>query len=269
MLNKLLKYEIKATARLFLPLYATILIFAVINLFFLAAPDANENSISFYELAVGIGMIVYVILMTGLVVMTLFVLVQRFYKNLLSDEGYLMFTLPVKSWSHILSKLIIAMLWTIASSLVAFGSILLTFSDKINVAEFFSSLSAGFIQMKQEAGAYAYLFSLEVVVLGLLTIATTILTIYAAIALGQLFNRHKLLASFGMYIVLQIVSQIIIALSAVIFFRSDIFRPNSAFIPDITLINGMMLASILYFGAFAAGYFFLTNCILKRKLNLE
>ena len=115
MLNKLLKYEIKATARLFLPLYATILIFAAINLFFLAAPDANENSISFYELAVGIGMIVYVILMTGLVVMTLFVLVQRFYKNLLSDEGYLMFTLPVKSWSHILSKLMIAMLWTIAS----------------------------------------------------------------------------------------------------------------------------------------------------------
>ncbi len=269
MLSKLLKYEIKATARLFLPLYLTIVAFALINLFFLATTNAGEKSFSFYNVAMTISMIVYFILMMGLVVMTLFVLVQRFYKNLLGDEGYLMFTLPVKSWGHILSKLITAMLWTIASGFIAFGSILLISANKINIPEFFSKFSTAFRQVNQEFGAYAYLFSIEAIVLGLLTIASTILTIYAAIALGQLFNKHKLLASFGMYIVLQIVSQIIMALSSAILFKLPIFRPESIFIPSMMLINGILLASILYFGAFTAGYFFLTNYILKRKLNLE
>ena len=269
MLSKLLKYEIKATARLFLPLYLTIVIFAVINLFFLATPNPGAKSFSFYNLAMAISMTVYVTLMIGLVVMTLFVLVQRFYKNLLGDEGYLMFTLPVKSRSHILCKLITAVLWTIASGFVAFCSILVIFSNKISIAQIFGQLSMAFGQLTQEFGAYSYLFTFEVMVVGLLTIASTILTIYAAIALGQLFNKHKLLASFGMYIALQIVSQIIMVLSSAIFFNLAVFKPAGTFLPSAAVVNGILLVCILYFGAFTAGYFCLTNYLLKRRLNLE
>lgn len=270
MLSKLLKYEIKATARLFLPLYLTVVIFAVINLFFLTAPNAGGHSFSFYNLAMGISMFVFVTLMVGLVVMTLFVLIQRFYKNLLGDEGYLMFTLPVKSWSHILCKLITAMLWTMASGLVAFGAILLVSSDEINIGEFFSRIFAVISGTIQEFGVYFYLFTLEGIILGLLIIASTILAVFAAIALGQLFNKHKLLASFGMYIALQIASQIVLFLISVTVFNLGIFRAESAFfMPSAMLVNGIMLAAILYFGVFTAAYFYLTNYILKRKLNLE
>jgi hypothetical protein len=269
MLGKLLKYEIKATARLFLPLYLTIVVFAVINRFFLAMPNLGDKSFSFYSLAVTISMIVFVTLMVGLVVMTLFVLIQRFYKNLLGDEGYLMFTLPVKSWSHILSKLIISMLWTIASSIVAFCSILLIFSKNINISELLNELSVAYNQIVQQFGAYTYLINLEVIIFVLLNLASTILIIYAAIALGHLFNKHKLLSSFGMYIVLQIISQMIMSLAGFIFFNLAIFKPESTFIPNVLLVNGILLLSILFSGAFTAGYFFLTNYILKRKLNLE
>jgi hypothetical protein len=216
-----------------------------------------------------VSMVVFVTLMIGLVVMTLFVLIQRFHKNLLGDEGYLMFTLPVKSWMHILSKLIISMLWTISSSIVAFCSILFISSNRVSFPELFNRLSIAFNQIQQQFGAATYLVSFEVIVLGLLTLASTILTIYAAIALGHLFNKHKLLASFGMYIVLKIISQTIMSLSAAIFFNQAIFQPETTFIPSVTLVNGILLLSILYSGAFTAGYFFLTNYILKRKLNLE
>ncbi|MDF2890792.1 MAG: hypothetical protein K0R80_1159 [Clostridia bacterium] len=269
MLNKLLKYEIKATARLFLPLYLTIVIFAAINLLFLDVPNASDKAFSSYGLMIGISMFVYVILMIGLVVMTLFVLIQRFYKSLLGDEGYLMFTLPVQSWSHILSKLIISMLWTIASGFVGFCSILLISSNKINISEFFSRIAMAFSQIQQQLGASTFLVGFEVMVLGLLTLASTILSIYAAIALGHLFNKYKLLASFGMYILLNIVSQIATTLFGAIFFNHSIFTPGGAYIPDLLLINSILLVSILYSGVFAAGYFFLTNYILKRKLNLE
>lgn len=269
MLGKLLKYEVKATARLFLPLYLTILIFATINRFFLAVPNAKENSFSFYHLGVASSMFVYGILMVGLVVMTLLVLIQRFHKNLLGDEGYLMFTLPVHSRSHILSKLIISMIWTILSSIVAFCSILVISSNNIYLPELFGKMITTFGRFHQEFGAASYLISFEVIVLGLLILASTILTIYAAIALGHLFNKHKLLASFGMYIVLKIISQTIMSLTGAVFFNQSIFRPDTTLIPSAMLINGILLGTILYYGIFTAGYFYLTNYILKKKLNLE
>lgn len=269
MLGKLLKYEIKATARLFLPLYLTIVVFAVINRFFLAMHYAREGAFSFFSIGMSISMIAYVTLMIGLVVMTLLVLIQRFYKNLLGDEGYLMFTLPVKSWSHILSKLIISMFWTIASSIVAFCSILLIYPKNIITPELINRLIMAFNQIRQEFGISTYFVGIEGVVLVLLTLATSILTIYAAIALGHLFNKHKLLASFGMYIAIKIGSEIITTAVAAIFFNQAMFKPDTALIPSTMLVNGILLFSILFNGAFAAGYFYLTNYVLKKKLNLE
>ena len=269
MLSKLLKYEIKATARLFLPLYLTIIVFSVINLIFLNVPTPGERTLFLYSAGMTISMIVYGILMVGLVVMTLFVLIQRFYKSLLGDEGYLMFTLPVKSWSHILSKLMIAILWTITSGFVASSSILIISANKINITELLQGLSAAYAQITQEFGAYSALIALEVIILGLLSIAVTVLTIYAAIALGQLFSKHKQLASFGMYIALQVISQIIMSVSSAVFFNLAIFKPESTLISNLTLVSVGLLLSILYLGAFTAGYFYLTNFILKKKLNLE
>ena len=44
--------------------------------------------------------------------------VQRFYKNLLGREGYLMHTLPVTETQLILSKLLTSMVWVLCSGLV-------------------------------------------------------------------------------------------------------------------------------------------------------
>jgi hypothetical protein len=269
MLGKLLKYEVKATARLFLPLYLTILIFAALNRFFFAMPNIGERSFSFSSLAMTISMVVYVTLIIGMVLMTFIVLVQRFYKNLLGDEGYLMFTLPVQSWSHILSKLTVSMLWTVVSSGVALCSILLISANNISTPQLYKGIIMVINQFRHYFGASAYLVSFEAIVLGLLAIASTILTIYAAIALGHLFNKHKLLASFGMYIALKTVSQIFMTLFGSMFWNQASFRMEIHSMPSALQVNNFLLVSILYFGAITAGYFVLTNYILKRKLNLE
>lgn len=269
MLGKLFKYELKATARLFIPLYLTLLVFAVMNLFFLPTYNIGEKSSALYSIAMSVSMIIYVTLIIGLVLMTLIVMIQRFYKNLLGDEGYLMFTLPVQPWKHIFSKLIVSMLWTVASGIVAFCSILIISSKNISAPEIYKGLEAAFNQFVRYFGASSYLVSFEAIVLGLLSLASAILTIYAAIALGHLFNKHKLLISFGMYIVLKTVSQMLMTLFAFIFANQGIFGAGSGFTPSVIQINTFLLLSILYFGAITAGYYVLTNYILKRKLNLE
>src|SRR5680860_1037839 len=98
MLSKLLKYEIKATGRIFLPLFLALLIFAGITRFISAVGPEKWATPAI------LSMIIYIIIMVGMFVMTFLMMIQRFYKNLLSDEGYLMLTLPTKPWKHITSN---------------------------------------------------------------------------------------------------------------------------------------------------------------------
>ncbi len=269
MLGKLFKYEIKATARLFLPLYLTIIIVAAINMLFLNTPDAGEKSTFIGNIAMGVSIVTYVTLIVGMLLMTLIVLVQRFHKNLLGDEGYLMFTLPVQPWCHILSKLFVSMLWTIVSGIVAFCSILLIAAKDISWPDLYNELSFAFSHMEQYFGSLGFLVGIEAILLGLFTLSSTILTIYAAIALGHLFNRYKLLASFGMYIALDIVSQILMSVFGFVFFNQYTLRLGYEFIPNASHVSGFMLISIIYTGLVTAVYFILTNYLLKKKLNLE
>jgi type IV secretory pathway VirB3-like protein len=88
MLGKLLKYEFKATSRIFLPMFGALLIVAAFSRLFM--------SLSFDVPSV-IGVTVSVIMIIGIIVMTFLLTIQRFNKNLLGSEGYLMFTLPVST----------------------------------------------------------------------------------------------------------------------------------------------------------------------------
>lgn len=265
MLGKLFKYEIKATARLFIPLYLTLLVFTLINRLLLPLTNLDGQTSTFYGIATGIGMFLYVILMAGTMLVTLFVMIQRFYKNLLGDEGYLMFTLPVSSWKHILSKLVTSMGWTLISSLVACGSILILVSGHLN-ADFYRELSMVLAQIRDYLGTNSYLLVFEVILLALLSLATTILTIYGAISLGHLFNKYKLLVSFGMYLALNAASQMVMMLFSQIV--SGITK-HSLFLTGPSDISLFLFIAILYYCIATAGFFLLTNFVLKKKLNLE
>ena len=95
---KLLKYEWKACARICLPLYAVELLVAFINR--LLYSDIGSKLL--YGIPSIVMTMLYAAIMVALFVVTAVVLVQRFYKNLLGSEGYLMFTLPVSVSQHIL-----------------------------------------------------------------------------------------------------------------------------------------------------------------------
>ena len=98
MLGKLIKYEFKATGRILLPLYGALLVFALINrLLFRSSLDETINNTfgTIGGIANILSVFAYGCTMAAVFVVTFFVIVQRFYKNILGDEGYLMNTLPV------------------------------------------------------------------------------------------------------------------------------------------------------------------------------
>ena len=109
MLGKLMKYEFKATARIFLPMFAALLVVSLVSRIFITLR---------VETPMAIGIALSVIMIIAVCVITLIITLQRFYKNLLTNEGYLMFTLPVKTDSIIWSKMIVATIWSILSLII-------------------------------------------------------------------------------------------------------------------------------------------------------
>lgn len=269
MLSNLMKYEVQATRRIFLPLYGLIIVFACINkAFFVTNIDKIKGigAIPFW-----ISMTVYVLLIAALFVMTLVMLIQRFYKNLLSDEGYLSFTLPVKTHLHLDSKLLVTVLWIVLSFLVAILSIFLLVIDARTV-QHFGEVWPHVVSFLGQFGSSVFGLMAEGIVLVLLSIAKEVLHIYLSIAVGNFSSKHKLLVGFGVFIGINVIEQIVASLLMTAGIQTGTFEnfrtamQGSSAVPTLA---GFMGISIAYSAVFGGLFYFFTNWVLSRKLNLE
>lgn len=243
MFGKLMKYELKSLLKGLLPLYGAILAVALINA--VMASFGIGNSIDGLPQVTAI--MLYFGLCVAVAVVTFLVIIQRFYKGLLGQEGYLMFTLPVPTWQLTLSKLLGAVITTILSGIVGMLSILILGSLNINWT------------------LDATLFIIELIVLMLVGVAAMILEIYVAMALGHLANKHRIAMSFVWFVVLQTVLSFLTGLSAMALSYWPFFP---AFYANLSA-HGMMWMMILPCLIEAAVFYFGTTWILKNKLNLE
>ena len=255
MLGKLLKYEFNATSRTFLPMYIALLLVAVINRCFRTID---------IKTGFGISMVLIVGLFMALGIVTFVVIIQRFNKNLLGDEGYLMFTLPVKVPELIFSKLISSFFWNVVSGFVSFITFLILVGDK----EFFKDLVTGvnrgweaFSEVAmQEFGVSPQIMIILGILLVVFGYTAFIFQIYLSLATAQLpiFNKHRGIIAFVSFFVINVVITIVSAIIGKIL-PSGIFNQ---FVPaNIYLCVYCAIIS----GLFYAG----THYILSKHLNLE
>ncbi|WBY64892.1 MAG: ABC transporter permease [Thermocaproicibacter melissae] len=265
MLRKLLRYEIKATQRIFLPIFALILVCSLLIKTFIALNFDDISNTTALPLV--ITAFVYALSIAASFVMTLVVTIQRFQKNLLGDEGYLSFTLPVKVHSHIDCKMIVSVMWTILSMIVAFVSVLIIVGDKATqdeFMEFWKDLGLLF----GNYGGWATLLLIEGIVFLIVSCLSFVLQIYASISVGNFSSKHKLLASFGTFIGFSVVEQIV--LSFLIGLDNNNMWIWSLDGPDVIgKLSIFFGIAILYCAVFGVAFYFLTNWILSKKLNLE
>ena len=257
MFGKLMKYELKSLLKGLLPLYGAILAVALINA--VMASFGIGNSIDGLPQVTAI--MLYFGLCVAVAVVPFLVIIQRFYKGLLGQEGYLMFTLPVPTWQLTLSKLLGAVITPILSGIVGMLSILILGSLNINWGLFFRDFADIFPHWTLDAT----LFIIELIVLMLVGVAAMILEIYVAMALGHLANKHRIAMSFVWFVVLQTVLSFLTGLSAMALGYSPFFP---AFYANLSA-HGMMWMMILPCLIEAAVFYFGTTWILKNKLNLE
>ncbi len=179
MLRKLMKYEFKATGRIMLPLYGALLGFSIINKIFIGTNMAEVNMDFLGGIPAIITMIGYFVTMVAVFVGTLFITVQRFYKNLFGDEGYLMNTIPVKSSQNIVNKLVVSMVWTIISGFIAATSIFVMAYEPGVLKEVIRE----FKNIYSEIGLNVFGI-IEFIILGIVSLAHQIMMLYASLSIG-------------------------------------------------------------------------------------
>ena len=215
MLGKLIKYEFKACGRVFFPIYIGILVLAAANGLF-----NNYNIFQFenggFSFSIGsiqnILILVLFALFVALFVLTIVLTIQRFKKNLLEDEGYLMFTLPVSSKNLILSKYLVALIFIVLSTIVAVLSFIFIglLSGNVSFSDIMSIIRLEIFERLFEMQDL-WKFALMMVVIFMILYSTFILTVYLSISVGQLpqFNKFRVVAGvIAFFLINMIISYI-------------------------------------------------------------
>lgn len=259
MLNKLLKYEFKSTGRTFLPIYGALLITSFLTRLFVFNKDfSNSFFLSLFQVVISS---LFGFLLMAVFILTLVVSLQRFYKNLLGEEGYLSMTLPVRPWQHILCKSLTSLVWYIFSSIAAILAFVILAYEKGMLGDFFKAI----ITLIRRGSLNAQILTAcgEFFLFAALGILAFTMMLYASMALGQLSANKRLLTSFGAFLALNFLVQILMGVLGNL--AAQWIFPVS----DDWAIHVALLLSIALEIFFLAGFFFITNHILSRKLNLE
>ena len=258
MLGKLLKQDFRATARIILPVYAAV---PVLGLFTGLITRLCESQSNIWISI--LGSLVSFVFSLAVVLMIL-----RFYRNLMTDEGYLMFTLPVSTTELICSKLIVSVVWFLGALAVDALGLLVTgrFGSYQNAVRFQVTYTFGMPM----TGAQSAGLIIEFVAFLLLCCVALCLMTYAAMAIGQSFKKNKGLMSVVFFFVLWISTRMLLTLIFGLLFGLGA-QPLPAMtamplLKSMYILLGCGCAGAL---AFCAGFFFLTHGMLRKHLNLQ
>ncbi len=276
MLGKLIKHEFKAIGRLYIPIFAVVLVMTpIFATLFQFSSNIGEQSIS-RGLLVGMGVTGYVIMMIGLCISSFLFVILRFYKTVATSEAYLTFCLPVKPTQILFSKLFVGVIWEVLSAGLALLSLYIMFliqgaSIPPEIVRMYEVLKPLIVT---EYGSVA-MFLICLVLIALVSAIAGTMTFFLSVCLGQLFNEHRGIISVGMYSGLYFVMQII---SVGVFLPFLIKGPSSIMVGEVATFQATAdsIPTVGFFATlgimqlvFAVIMYIVSSFILKKKTNVR
>lgn len=255
MLRKLLKYELEATSRILLPIYAIFAVITAVTILSFQLPFHH----GLLRLIPNSAMLIYVLSLIALITGTSILMVVRAFKDFATREGYLTFTLPTTIRELIFSKWITAFLCITCSIFLSISSILLMIvissSHSIDLSELldvWNSLTTTLSNSKLMGTLYLVPFYT-------IALSSSILSYLACISLGHALAKNKLLGAFFGYLILYGCGQVISFILILLLY----------FVGDITQIHLLLPLGLLFLTCMDAILYFITKHFLTKKLNLE
>lgn len=295
MLGKLIKHEWKSTYKFPLILNIFIGILTLIGCLSFHAPFWRQlltadtlPSFSFFDfLSIVFLIVYYVAIIVASFGITIYFAI-RYFKTMYTDEGYLTHTLPVSAKQLVLSKAIISIIWHLINVIIVFASMyVLIYSMFKNLVpteywnevtdvihSYIPALADAF---KASTGISFTTFAALMVLFIIASSFSGTFTVYFCISIGQLFKKHKLVASILTYLVYSTVLQIAVSLVALPITMHKALSVNYMDVSDpIAVSMSSLTASIPTFYVSAAiavigsiAFYFISEYIARRKLNLD
>lgn len=267
MLNKIIKYEFKSTARIFLPLCAaTIALALLVKLSIVLA-----SSFGVMVVPSALLIFLYGVSIVAALVITIGVSVYRFYKSMTGDGAYLTYALPVTTWQLVFAKLLAAVVWLLISCASVLLSVLICAYYKEFLSDAGSLLSLVTDAFTNGYGVKMSAAIIITVVALLLVCFAGYLMFYVSIAIGQLWRGHRLIGSILTYIGLSFLNQMLSVSFMTVIMRSfsSLWNQLSESTPAIFNLYTFWGAVDLLIFAVAAVYYLITCWLLRHRLNLE
>lgn len=277
MLGKLMKHEWLSTWKVPTALCIYLGILTILGCTSFVSPLWQSDNMVVQVIA-GFSIFIYILSLIGICIAVFAYFVVRFYRNMYTDEGYLMHTLPVKSWEHILTKGFTFFIWSLISVFAVFFSIFsIIFSAALSVSginwgDFFSQLQEFWPEIMREFrsfwGTSLATTIILCIVAAICQLIFSILMIYGSISIGQTFNRHKVMASFIAYVCLNMVLSLVRSLLQIplLLIRTE---QLDRFTSVSSILGPSFWMNLVMNGIGIVVFYLITQIIMQKKLNLD
>lgn len=277
MLAKLLKYDFRSLRRFGLPILLAILITTVLGAmniaFFIFNIKFATAELPFFTMittAASGTMLFFLAMVLAAAISGVQILIYvDFYKSLVSDEGYLTFTLPVKAGDILRSKLINGILWSLivgAAALLSFGIIVAV--GIVSTAGWQALVDILTIPpIPIDVIGQVVLLLLSSLLLSAISAVNGLLLYFMAIFFASVIARkHKVLVAIGCVYGVNMIYSIVgsIASPFITLFLTPVTMASNA----LLIINVAILIGCILLTGLNVLFFYLTQYMMERKLNL-
>ena len=289
MLGKLMKHEWKDTCKFGGFMLVLIFGFTVLGILTFQAPMwqgisdgvyRDENPFSSILNLMSILMLIgYAFSLFAIDLAMTVYLAIHFYKTMYTDQGYLTHTLPVKPGEIMFSKTLIGGIWKLIIMFAVILSVtVILFVTAVTMVPL-SSLLSGMGEMAEDLwnvlwalqkdfGLNFWFYPVYFAASFLLTPFITLIPIFGACSLGQLFAKQRVVMSVLIFFGIRMVSGMINGLIQMIF--QFIFLGNMADSKYYNIIFQSGMSVGLFFSVgFTVVMYWLSYWVISRKLNLE
>ena len=275
-LGKLIKYDFMDVSKLIIPFYIGMGVMGiVIRIFWFVL--LNEKIDERVRISTGVFQVMsyfgYAIAIIGIILMTYYAVIIRYYRSIYGNEGYLTNTLPIETYEIILAKLLTFFSWFVVNGIIIFFTFWFIIPvEGIIKANIFRPEVLHEIEtfLRHSVGA-----ALIIAIISMLAMTIEkILFLFLCVSIANMVKSYKILTGIGAYVILGgiigLIKQVILTFTYIFDKNYDNYGNSEREVlrtfENVFNTNlGMLFTSIV----FSVIIFFVVNYLLKNKLNLE
>lgn len=288
-MRKMLKHDLNSVWKIWRIMAPIVLVTAVICGFAMRLIEADISWPEPLDIIVpmfsSLVSLTWPMLMSAFSIVTLILIVIRYYKNFFTDEGYLTFTLPVSRTKLLNSKIIMAFFWlalTVAVCMVAYGLYYCSaFGEEI--WEFFSEIFSEIEQTEPDTVpppddetlkivTHVFVFFGELLIFSAVASAADVMFLLLCVTIGAVIvKRAKLVLGLGLYYVVNYI--LVAVIYAVVVIAMAIMMSTSLGMEmsekiGYLLLHGIPWLGVVMFAGLGVGSYVLNLKLIQNKLNL-